>query len=159
MNPVTDLILRTLSTLIATLATVAIITERQRRINNARIELAARYLESIKNGKPNDDPGKEIVRDLKLAEEMIREIAWSRIARVAKIDEVMHISRKLAHARREHERLEERASAAELDAAIAKEVENQRFLKLAADVRELKTSFIDFVFVGIGGANRPPDCH
>ena len=148
MNVVTDLILRTVSTLIATLTTVVIITDRQRRICNAKVELAAQYIESIEHERTDDDPNKEVIKDLKIAEEMIRDIAWSRIARASKIEEVVHISRKLGHVRKKHEKMEALPDVNEHIEAVWKEIERGKFLDLAQRVRKLKVGFVDFVFVG-----------
>ena len=148
MNAATDLLLRTVSTLIATLATVMIITERQRRISNAKIELAARYIERVERERTAADPNKEIVRDLRIAEDIIRDIAWSRVARAAKIEEVIEISRKLGQVRKKHEKMEAQPDAPEHVAAVWREIEEKQFLALAGEVRQLKVGFVDFVFVG-----------
>jgi hypothetical protein len=158
MNVVSDLVLRTLSTLIATLATVIIITERQRRINNAKIELAARYIESIDHEPSGADLCKDVVKDLRSAEELIREIAWGRISRASKIDDVVQITRKLAHERRKHEDLEKNPAVPDHAKPVLGEIENKKFQVLGARVRSLKISFIDFVFIDTGKkVNRPPE--
>lgn len=156
MNALSDLVLRTLSTLIATLATVVIITERQRRINNAKIELAARYIESIDHEQSGADLCMDVVKDLRNAEELIREIAWGRIARASKIDEVVHITRKLDHQRRKHEKLAKNPDTPDHATPVLREIEEKKFQVLAAGVRSLKVSFIDFVFIDIGKKASPP---
>jgi len=157
MNAVSDFVLRTLSTLTATLATVVIITERQRRINNAKIELTARYIESIDHDMPGADPCLVVVKDLRNAEELIQEIAWGRIARASKIDEVVQITRQLDHERRKHEKLAKNPDTLDHVTPVLREIEEKRFQDLAASVRMLKVSFIDFVFIDIGKkAGTPP---
>jgi len=159
MNAVSDLVLRTLSTLIATLATVIIITERQRRINNAKIELAAHYIESIDHEQSGPDLCKDVIRDLQNAEELIHEIAWGRIARASKIDEVVQLTRKLAHERRKHEKLEKNPAVPDHTEPVLKEIEARKFAALANRVRSLKISFVDFVFIDMGKKAKPPGEH
>jgi len=156
MSAVSDLILRTLSTLIATLATVVIITERQRRINNAKIELAARYIESIDQERSGSGICKDVVKDLRNAEELIHEIAWGRIARASKIDDVVQITRKLAHERQKHEKLEKNAEMTGDATPVLREIEDKKFEALATRVRSLEISFIDFVFISSGKKLKGP---
>jgi hypothetical protein len=155
VNPLLDLVLRTVSTLIATLATVAIITERQRRMNNARIELAARYIESLEHTHPSKDPCKDVVRDLKLAQVLIRDIAWGRVARASKIEDVVRINRRLAHVLHKHERLEADPSPS-AGQFVESEVANGRFADMATEVRGLKISFVDFIFIDTGNHRSGP---
>jgi hypothetical protein len=151
MNAViSDLVLRSLSTLAATLTTVIIITERQRRINNAKLELAARYIESIDHEHAPEGRCKDVIKDLTNAEELIREITWGQIARASKIDEVVRVTRKLAHQRRKHEKLEKNSDVPEREAHVLREIEEKKFEDLAMHVRALRISFIDFVFITSG---------
>jgi uncharacterized protein YfdQ (DUF2303 family) len=150
MSTFSDLILRTVSTLIATLTTVIIITERQRRINNAKIELAAHYIESIDDEAPGPDLCKGVIKDLHTAEELIRQITWGQISRASKIDDVVRITRKLERERQKHEKLQKKAELADPGEPVRQEIERKKFEGLAARVRALKISFIDFVFIGTG---------
>jgi hypothetical protein len=155
VNAFEDLILRTLSTLIATLITVVIIAERQRRINNAKIELAARYIESIDQAQAGADLCKDVVRYLRYAEELIQEISWGRIARASKIDDVVQISRKLAHERHKHETLEKNLNVSDRENPVQTEIEDKKFEVLGGRVRSLKISFIDFIFIASGRKHSP----
>jgi hypothetical protein len=58
--------------------------------------------------------------------------------------------------RRKHEWLEKHSGVDEHEAAVAKEIAGQEFIKLAAQVRELKTSLVDFVFVDVGDTKETP---
>ena len=150
MSTLTDLILRSLSTLIATLTTVIIIAERQRRINNAKIELAAHYVGSIDEEAIGPGLCKDVVKDLRTAEELIREITWGQISRASKIDDIVRITRKLAHERQKHEKLQGNSELTNPTEPVRLEIERKKFQNLAGRVRALKISFIDFVFIGAG---------
>ena len=142
-----DFFLRTGSTLVATLTTVLIITERQRRIANAKVELAARHIQVIEQECKLPGHSKQVVKDLKLAEALLHDVVWSRVANTSKIDEVMHVTRSLAHIRHKHETLEAEPDTAKRDAVLATEIAEGKFLALADKIRTLKISFVDFVFV------------
>jgi len=150
MSTLSDLILRTLSTLIATLTTVIIIAERQRRINNAKIELAAHYVGSIDDEAVGPELCKDVVKDLRTAEELICEITWGQISRASKIDDIVRITRKLAHERQKHEKLMRNSELANPTEPVRLEIERKKFEHLAGRVRALKISFIDFVLIGAG---------
>jgi hypothetical protein len=156
MSLISQLGVRTVSTLIATLTTVIIITERQRRISNAKIELAARYLDGIDHETAGSDLCKQVVQDLENADELIREITWGQISRASKIDEVVRITRKLAHEIHLHRQLEERCDLTNPADPLRDEIEHRKFHSLASSVRALKISFIDFIFIGRAPKPRHP---
>lgn len=150
MTVTADFLLRTGSTLVATLLTVLIITERQRRIANAKVELAAQHLQVIEHDCAAPGKYKTVVKDIELAEELLNDVVWSRVASTTKIEDVVHITRKLAHVRHKHEKLEDNPDATGRDAILAGEIEEKKFSALANEVRTLKVSFVDFVFVHRG---------
>ena len=150
MTAIDDFILRTGSTLVATLLTVLIITERQRRIANAKVDLAAQHIQVIEHDISLPGDYKTVVKDIELAEELLNDVVWSRVASTSKIENVVHITRKLAHVRHKHEKLEVGPDTTTRDAVLAKEIAEKKFTALANDVRTLKVSFVDFVFVHRG---------
>src|SRR5258708_26129426 len=137
IDVIQQLLVRTSATLIATLTTVVIITERQRRITNAKIELAARYIETIEADCISSDPGKEVIKDIKIAEEMMRDVAWTRVARASKIEKALQISRKLSHVRKKYQRLRESADVNARAEAIRNEIEEKKVHDLAPGVHEI----------------------
>ena len=144
-----DLCLRTISTLIATLTTVVIIAERQRRINNAKIELAAHFIESIRAEEPDCTICKDLVKELQYAEMLISQISWGHISRAAKIEDIVQITRKLAHERQKHEKLQKKDPPVDAN-EIRVEIKSGKFEELSAKVRMLRINFIDFLFIGNG---------